>query len=728
MTGITTVAATAMLCHAVALGQSIAGPTTDFDKLPPKKLVNVERSIINSPPAPTPGVARPLAPVGAKSATSKSLSVPTSTWTYGATATAAGMVFAYYDRNGFANMYTGPANGGVCPLTDVGQGIAAPITGACSIIATQNGFDGRLTPGHVDDYWVATGTTGSDPWEGVRPQHVWGGCTADFMGSNQWKWDFTADGAKDYCSDGSTAVFGFSAGGKLYNSIPSAAYGLPQTEGCHGLRLFAESRGYTVLDNYTQKIDTLYTGGFSFADYVAEIDAGYPVIILLAGHAVVGVGYDTADSTVYLNDCWDNAVHTMTWGGSYAGYAQRSVMIIHLVGVVPGSVQVTLEPAGAVTAGAQWKLDSGGSWQDSGATLADVPGGLHTISYKEAGTWNKPYDRQINVSGGSTTIAGTYFQLCQGVDDCGRAWPTTGNPGWLVQSGVTHDGVDAAQSGNFNDDTSSTMSTQVDGPTTVGFWWKVSSEADYDFLTFYVDGTAVESISGEKDWTWKTYPLAAGAHTLAWTYAKDGAAYGGADAGWVDQFDAAADITPPTGTIAINNGAAATNKTDAALSLTWDDGTGYGVARMCLRSNGTDWPAWEPVAAARAWTLPAGDGYKTVLVMYADTVDNRSVVYNDYILLDTAPPTGSILINGGASTTASQDVTLNLAWADTGAGVVRMRFSDNGSTWTNWESLKPARAYTLPAGAGYHTVRVQFLDNAGNYSIAYNDYIKLVTP
>ena len=34
--------------------------------------------------------------------------------------------------------------------------------------------------------------------------------------------------------------------------------------------------------------------------------------------------------------------------------------------------------------------------------------------------------------------------------------------------------------------------------------------------------------------------------------------------------------------------------------------------------------------------------------------------------------------------------------------------------------------HTLPSGLGYHTVRVQYLDGAGNYSVASNDYIKVV--
>jgi formylglycine-generating enzyme required for sulfatase activity len=57
-----------------------------------------------------------------------------------------------------------------------------------------------------------------------------------------------------------------------------------------------------------------------------------------------------------------------------------------------------------------------------------------------------------------------------------------------------------------------------------------------------------------------------------------------------------------------------------------------------------------------------------------------------------------------------------------------MRFSDNGSTWTAWETPTATRPHTLPAGLGYHTVRVQYLDGANNYSLVCNDYIKLVEP
>ncbi len=189
------------------------------------------------------------------------------------------------------------------------------------------------------------------------------------------------------------------------------------------------------------------------------------------------------------------------------------------------------------------------------------------------------------------------------------------------------------------------------------------------------------------------------------------------------------DTVPPTGTVVINENKSVTNSTAVTLKLTWADKGGSGASRMKFSNDAVAWTAWEPLAATKAWTLPAGDGYKTVRAMFRDAAGNNSAVCSDYIRLDTTPPTGSILINNGAATTKSKNVSLGLTWSDgTGSGVARMRFSIDGAHWTAWEILKTPRAYTLPPALGYYTVRAQFLDGGNNYSSVYSDYIKLVAP
>jgi C1A family cysteine protease len=327
-----------------------AAISTRADELAPDEKAKIAYMIQDSPPYPPEGIARSVVSLDQIPQLAVMLSeVPTSTWTYGCSATSAGMLFGYYDRTTHPNMYTGPTNGGVCPLTDLGQGDipSSPISGACSIIATQNGFDGRSTDGHVDDYWISYLSAGPDPWESGGVEHTWEGCTADYMGTNQWKWDYDGDTIVETNVDGSTVYFYNTDGSKLYDYIPPSSAGLPQTSLCHGMRLFAETRGYTVVENYNQMTDNQIAGGFSFNDYMSEIDAGRPVLLQVVGHTMVGVGYDLP-STVYLHDTWDNSVHTMTWGTEYIpGMDLMAVTVIRLEPVeelCPGTHKITLSP------------------------------------------------------------------------------------------------------------------------------------------------------------------------------------------------------------------------------------------------------------------------------------------------------------------------------------------------------------------------------------------------
>lgn len=108
---------------------------------------------------------------------------------------------------------------------------------------------------------------------------------------------------------------------------------------------------------------------------------------------------------------------------------------------------------------------------------------------------------------------------------------------WYPQHAVTHDGVSAARSATIGGNTASSMRTLItNGPVNVGFWWKVSSQTNHDFLTFSIGGVAQASISGEVDWQRVSFNVPAGPHMLVWTYSKDAAGTSGQDAGWVDQF------------------------------------------------------------------------------------------------------------------------------------------------------------------------------------------------
>ena len=305
--------------------------------------------------------------------------VPALSWSFGCSATSAAMMFGYYDNKGYANMYTGPTNGGVFPMTNDpwgGETINGEWRDHCPLSATAMGVDGRAIMGHVDDYWVKYGSAAADPFIGYWTEHTKGECTADFMGTNQYWYGN---------SDGSTTFFYYSNGARIYDYT---GYEPTQRDGCHGLKLFAQSRGYSVVTNYSQYIYG-YNGntqGFTFADFKNEIDAGRPVLIHVTGHTMLGIGYDDVDSTMYIHDSWDHNDHTMTWGGSYSGMQHMGVSVLQLTPTEPASTP-TAYLLWSHTSGKAglWTLDASGNRIPSGDKNWGPYDGWTATSYQKLG-------------------------------------------------------------------------------------------------------------------------------------------------------------------------------------------------------------------------------------------------------------------------------------------------------------------------------------------------------
>jgi hypothetical protein len=142
--------------------------------------------IINGPPHP---------PAGYKTESTASIlpspnavilpNFPSFSWVFGCSAVSGSMIATYYDRGAYPNMYTGPTNGGVMPLTDTSWPLWSD--GFTSypnnpLIASHDGVDGRSGKGSIDDYWVKYGSTANDPYiTGGWPQHTWATAIGDYM-------------------------------------------------------------------------------------------------------------------------------------------------------------------------------------------------------------------------------------------------------------------------------------------------------------------------------------------------------------------------------------------------------------------------------------------------------------------------------------------------------------------------------------------------------------------
>jgi hypothetical protein len=121
-------------------------------------------------------------------------------------------------------------------------------------------------------------------------------------------------------------------------------------------------------------------------------------------------------------------------------------------------------------------------------------------------------------------------------------WTSAGSANWRGQLEVTHDGVDAAQSGAIVDGRETALSGTFVGPGTLSFWWKVSSEEGFDHLSLYLDNRLIEKQSGEFDWSTKTLIIPNGPHQVRWSFTKDASVSEGMDAAWVDEITY--DFTP----------------------------------------------------------------------------------------------------------------------------------------------------------------------------------------
>ena len=126
--------------------------------------------------------------------------------------------------------------------------------------------------------------------------------------------------------------------------------------------------------------------------------------------------------------------------------------------------------------------------------------------------------------------------LSQALDNIHLAFTTGGSASWSGQTAVSFYGGSSAQSGVLSDNQSAWLQTTVVGPGTLSFHWKVSSEADYDFLEVFVDDVLQPgSISGEVDWQQRSISIPAGSHIITWIYSKDVYDSLGSDCGWVDK-------------------------------------------------------------------------------------------------------------------------------------------------------------------------------------------------
>ena len=145
---------------------------------------------------------------------------------------------------------------------------------------------------------------------------------------------------------------------------------------------------------------------------------------------------------------------------------------------------------------------------------------------------------------------------------------------WEVVTQEPYEGQYCAKSCAIQDgETTSLFITVVVGTESeISFFYKVSSESNYDKLHFLIDGTEKNNWSGDISWTQATYTLTPGTHELRWEYTKDVSLSTGYDCAWIDNvvFPASTIITKVE-TVVENNVAIYPNPMNDVLNIQLDD-------------------------------------------------------------------------------------------------------------------------------------------------------------
>jgi carboxypeptidase D len=241
-------------------------------------------------------------------------------------------------------------------------------------------------------------------------------------------------------------------------------------------------------------------------------------------------------------------------------------------------------PGVVVSAGPATRLDmqmgpsAQVAWPNGGETL--------TVGVPTTITWSGNPAAQFHVQ--YTTNYGASSGVTDGFERTllGPDYTTGGNANWFITTGSYHAGTRSAEAGNINDSQYTYLERVIDGGD-LSFWYKVSSETNYDFFNFYINGARQLHVSGAGNWAYYSTTLAAGTHTLKWEYTKDGSVSSGSDTVWIDDLQLTVDDTTWSDVIAQTG--------TGATSTSWTPSVPSTSCKVRVRAyyGGSSYGAWD---------------------------------------------------------------------------------------------------------------------------------------
>jgi len=117
-------------------------------------------------------------------------------------------------------------------------------------------------------------------------------------------------------------------------------------------------------------------------------------------------------------------------------------------------------------------------------------------------------------------------------------WQNTSSIPWQITTQAPYSGAYCVKSGQIGHSASTVLKVSIESTVndSISFYYKVSSEKDYDKLSFRIDGSSKGAWSGNIPWTYISFPVGPGTHTYTWTYTKDSYGTSGSDCAYLDEI------------------------------------------------------------------------------------------------------------------------------------------------------------------------------------------------
>jgi len=152
-----------------------------------------------------------------------------------------------------------------------------------------------------------------------------------------------------------------------------------------------------------------------------------------------------------------------------------------------------------------------------------------------------------------------------------------------------------------------TVSVEIPADGLMSFFGKISSESNYDYGRFYIDGVEKGSWSGAGNWVERSYDITAGTHTFQWRYTKDGSVNSNDDCFYVDYINFYKQPEPPI----------------PGMTYTFEDGTMQGWTSVDADGDGYGWYMGSDIMTGQTGNNGSSDfvlsqSYYQGIVLYPD--------------------------------------------------------------------------------------------------------------